>query len=110
MDNKTIYDKDIVFSKEVNSIYKSISDKFNIKILLNSYVEVNEFKFAIEEGLGIDNSGCNSCNLEDDHIIFDDEANKYKLAIETSEWSAYDDEFVTQYIEIDFCPFCGKRL
>ena len=110
MDNRTIYDKDIAFSKEVDKVYESINTDFNLRSILDNYVKVTEFKFAIEKGLQNSNPGCNECNLEGDKIIFDDTTKKYELVIETGEWDYYYDSYVTEYMEIDFCPFCGKKL
>lgn len=110
MDNRTIYDKDISFPKEVNEVYKSINTDFNLRSVLNDYVKVNEFKFAIEKGLLNTNSGCHECNLDGDKIVFNDTTKKYELAVETYEWSEYYDSYVTEYVEINFCPFCGRKL
>lgn len=55
---------------------------------------------------------CKYCdeNSYECEIFYDERNDNYYLDIETSEWNEYDDGFVHQEIEINFCPYCGKKL
>ena len=55
---------------------------------------------------------CNRCDYDspDNQIYVDPLTNEYYLDIETSEWDEYDDGFVHHEIEINFCPYCGRKL
>lgn len=41
----------IKFDKRVEAIYNSINESFNLEGMLLNYIEINEFKTAIEKGL-----------------------------------------------------------
>ncbi|MDU6995956.1 MAG: hypothetical protein E6356_13935 [Terrisporobacter othiniensis] len=34
----------------------------------------------------------------------------YELVIQTSEWDDYRDGWVYERIDINYCPFCGRKL
>lgn len=36
--------------------------------------------------------------------------NGYYLDVETSEWDAYYDEIVHVRLDINYCPYCGRKL
>lgn len=55
---------------------------------------------------------CKYCdeNSYECEIFYDERNDNYYLDIETSEWDEYDDDFVHQEVEINFCPYCGRKL
>ena len=57
----------------------------------------------------LDNN-CELCSINSDDIIYNEESNTYQLIIETGEWDYYYDRFAEIYIDIRFCPFCGRKL
>lgn len=34
----------------------------------------------------------------------------YKLVIKTSEWDNYHDDWIYERVDINYCPFCGRKL
>lgn len=52
---------------------------------------------------------CDSASNECE-IFFDPLTNEYFLDIQTSEWDAYDDDWVHQKEYISYCPWCGRDL
>ena len=53
---------------------------------------------------------CEMCSSEGDDIIYNSIECKYQLRVETCEWDDYNDKFIDVYIDINFCPFCGRKL
>lgn len=52
---------------------------------------------------------CNSTSNECE-IFFEPLTHEYFLDIQTSEWDAYDDDWVHQKEYISYCPWCGRDL
>lgn len=55
---------------------------------------------------------CKYCNPESNEceIFFEPLTHEYFLDIQTSEWDAYNDDWVYQKEYISYCPWCGRDL
>lgn len=55
---------------------------------------------------------CKYCD-EDSYcceIYKDDIYETYYLDVQTYEWDPYEDGYVRMYIDIEYCPYCGRKL
>lgn len=55
---------------------------------------------------------CDYCNpkMYDREVYYDATSDTWFLDIETGEWSDYNDDFVHIHRQINYCPYCGRRL
>lgn len=55
---------------------------------------------------------CEVCenNQELDYVTIEYGEEGYKLVIKTSEWDDYYDDWIYERIDINYCPFCGRKL
>ena len=55
---------------------------------------------------------CDYCNpkMYDREVYYDATSDTWFLDIETREWSDYNDDFVHIKRQINYCPYCGRRL
>lgn len=55
---------------------------------------------------------CKYCDGEsaECEIFIDSLTNEYYLNVQTSTWDDYYDELVHEYVNINYCPYCGRKL
>lgn len=55
---------------------------------------------------------CKYCDEEsaECEIFVDYRTNEYYLRVETSKWDDYYGELVAEYVCINYCPYCGRKL
>ena len=55
---------------------------------------------------------CDYCNpkMYDREVYYDTTSDTWFLDIETGEWSDYNDDFIHIHRQINYCPYCGRRL
>ena len=55
---------------------------------------------------------CDYCNpkMYDCEVYYNPTDNAWYFDIETGEWSDYDDDFIHIKRQINYCPYCGRRL
>lgn len=55
---------------------------------------------------------CRYCdeNSYECEVFYDERNDNYYLDIETSEWDEYYDEIVHIQLDINYCPYCGRKL
>lgn len=55
---------------------------------------------------------CDCCNpkMYDHEVYYNPTDDAWYFDIETGEWSDYDDDFIHIQRQINYCPYCGRRL
>lgn len=55
---------------------------------------------------------CDMCNpkMYDREVYYNSEDDSWYFDIETGEWSDYNDDFIHIQRQINYCPYCGRRL
>lgn len=55
---------------------------------------------------------CDYCNpkMYDREVYYNSTDDTWYLDIETGEWSDYNDDFIHIHRQINYCPYCGRRL
>lgn len=55
---------------------------------------------------------CDMCNpkMYDREVYYNSTDDAWYLDIETGEWSDYNDDFIHIQRQINYCPYCGRRL
>lgn len=52
---------------------------------------------------------CDGCNETQDYI-FKDQDDKWYLRVENGNWNFWNDGFDYTDIQVDYCPYCGRKL
>lgn len=93
-----------------------LNDNFLVDFLVPKNItgkkyQFKEFKYDLEEKPD-QKSMCECCdpNSYDREVYYDSNDGKWYFDITTGEWSDSLDDFIHVQRQINYCPYCGRRL